>query len=127
MGDYKCFACQNEFPDEKSIFAHLKFVHSCKNNTDAMKCVINYKNKKPCEKTFMSFSGLRKHLRICLKAREDDVHSDTSGCELDEPNSLVRVETLLESFRGQLSIHEQVKTYMHDLACTLHMHIEFVR
>lgn len=73
-----------------------------------MKCVINYKNKDPCGKTFMSFSGLRKHFRICLKAREDDVHSESIESELNEENSLVPIESLLESFTARLSIHEQV-------------------
>lgn len=71
MADYKCFECQQEFATAKLILSHLKIDHHHKDNYKIIKCVINLTEcDNVCRSTFLTFGGLRKHLKICIKKRK---------------------------------------------------------
>lgn len=112
--DYKCFQCPKEFSTEKSIISHLKYKHSCKDNTDPIKCVINYQQQNACSHSFFTFHGLRKHLTTCLQKRNStpcfgDVFAGTeSETEPRNSSSTVEINNLPESFDENVIVHEQV-------------------
>lgn len=116
MADYKCFECRKEFSTEKSIISHMKTDHFHKNNAQQMKCIINHKENNACGKTFLTFGGLRKHIKICIKNRKQDV-SVICDTEHSLNNNSVEfsfeVDTLLESFVEDFNIHEQVHPIFH--------------
>lgn len=71
MADYKCFECEEKFPTEKLILSHLKIEHHHKDNYKMIKCVINLTEcENVCRSTFLTFGGLRKHLKVCIKKRK---------------------------------------------------------
>lgn len=116
MTNFKCYKCGKEFSEEKTIISHLKTQHFCKDNTEPLKCVINYTHGIACVHAFLTFNGLRKHLKSCLKKKENDaaVHTDIVVIEklANDNNSAQKhsdILDLLELTNNQLRIDDQVQ------------------
>lgn len=113
MADYKCFKCEKEFSNEKSIISHLKIEHFCKDNTEPIRCVINYKQRKVCQHSFLTFGGLRKHLKTCLQSINNNVSSSILPEAQNGPiESMSGIDKLLESIDRNLTIDQQVPIYV---------------
>lgn len=65
--EYKCFDCGEEFDESVRIVKHLKELHKYKDHSVNLKCFVNKTNQ--CKNTFLTFNGLQKHVRICLKKK----------------------------------------------------------
>lgn len=59
-----CFECKGLFPDINITINHMRKVHNILDNTGEIKCIANYRI---CKKTFVTYSGMRKHLTKCMK------------------------------------------------------------
>lgn len=109
MADYKCFEWEKEFTNEKSIISHLKIKHFCKDNTEPIQCVINYEHRSACCHTVLTFNGLRKHIKTCLKKRNDFLSNNvTSTGEQTDANNIPIDNNLLESFEEKLLVDTEV-------------------
>lgn len=67
---YKCYICNQRFSDCKTVIAHLKCVHMVKEKVSVLKCIKFYK----CNKTFVTFAGLRNHLTKCILTENEFEH-----------------------------------------------------
>lgn len=67
--DYKCFKCKSEFDDIISAIKHLKIIHLIIERQDPIYCLVNL-NENTCDKSYTTFSGLKKHAKQCLKNKE---------------------------------------------------------
>lgn len=64
MSVYKCYKCDIKFNETKNVIDHLKKVHKIKEKVMQIKCVNNF-DTHVCSQTFLTFDGLRKHLKKC--------------------------------------------------------------
>lgn len=69
--DYKCDICNCEFEDLKSCFAHLKRVHFIWDNSQNIKCVVNFFGGEKCGKSYNTYDSLRKHVKSCILKRSE--------------------------------------------------------
>lgn len=67
---FKCYECHQRFSDSKTVIAHLKHVHMVKEKVSELKCIKFYK----CNKTFLTFTGLRNHLDKCILTENEFQH-----------------------------------------------------
>lgn len=67
--DFECFVCSEKFANENITINHLQKVHGIKDHSTELKCLVNYAF---CGKTYLTYSGLRKHLKNCRKKKYDD-------------------------------------------------------
>lgn len=58
---FKCFLCDLKSPVANDIIKHLQKLHGIKENTDRIFCISDY----DCEKGFLSYRALRKHISVC--------------------------------------------------------------
>lgn len=70
--NYKCYLCQELFEEIKSILSHLKREHKIVENSEQIKCLVNFGNAYHCKRTYHTFSGLKTHMKTCLKNRKPD-------------------------------------------------------
>lgn len=61
---FECFVCFKRFTDENFTINHLQKQHKIKEHSIELKCLVNFEF---CGKTYLTFSGLRKHLKKCSK------------------------------------------------------------
>lgn len=119
MADYKCFECKKEFPSEKSVIDHFKMDHFYKNNAQQMKCAINHAEDKTCGKTYLTFGGLRKHLKMCIKEKRNDDRRYSVQCDAEQEagqfseKSADEIDNLSKSFVHDLNIHDEVIIHIH--------------
>lgn len=113
MKDFKCSDCEKEFSTQKLIIAHLKQSHFHKDNYKQIKCVVNYAEyQNACESKFLTFNGLRTHLKKCLKDRKNAVRRDATfdfdGRQQQEENcgADFNINNIVESFAENLFIHQ---------------------
>lgn len=64
--DFKCFLCNEEFSNMKTVFKHLKIVHLLKDKSSSLQCVANSN----CARCYQNFDGLRKHSEMCVKNKK---------------------------------------------------------
>lgn len=72
--NFECFVCGEKFADENITINHLQKQHGIKDHSTELKCLVNYEF---CGKTYLTYSGLRKHLKKCSKKQyhdHDNVH-----------------------------------------------------
>lgn len=62
--NFECFVCFEKCTDENFAINHLRKVHKIKEHTIELKCLVNFTF---CNKSFLTYSGLRKHLKTCSK------------------------------------------------------------
>lgn len=62
--EFECFVCLERFADKNTAITHLKTDHKIKEKQTNLKCLVNYAS---CQKHFLTFSGLRKHLLTCKR------------------------------------------------------------
>lgn len=68
--NFICFQCKREFIDSKTAISHLRKTHKIKEKTIQLKCLVNNKN---CQKSYLTYSGLRYHIDSCYKeARKEN-------------------------------------------------------
>lgn len=64
--EFICQVCYAKFITMKGCFDHLKFGHMFRDNAQTMQCVVNHHRDSHCNKSYNTFDGLRKHVKICL-------------------------------------------------------------
>lgn len=74
--DYKCTFCDVFFGDLNITIKHLKSEHNVKENQSQIKCVANHEI--PCSRYFFSFSGLRAHVKTCVRNCENCLHDESN-------------------------------------------------
>lgn len=67
--NFECFVCYEKFANEDSTIKHLQQQHKIKDHTSELKCLVNFVF---CGKKFLTYSGLRKHLKSCSKTKYGD-------------------------------------------------------
>lgn len=66
MENLVCFVCEKSFSGIATVLKHLRREHFVRDHSSTpLKCIVNYKS---CNKTFATFSGLRKHTLQCAEA-----------------------------------------------------------
>lgn len=63
MKRFLCHICKEHFLELNVIIKHLKSVHFYKDGKQKIPCVFGSNH---CAKTFMTFSGLRNHIKWCV-------------------------------------------------------------
>lgn len=71
--DYKCIHCSKLSNNMSEIIAHLKKIHYIVENDEHIKCLVNHRNTNVCNKSYLTYSGLKTHMKSCitLKKRYD--------------------------------------------------------
>lgn len=64
MYSYQCYECDALFFNELAACHHLKQIHKLNDNISKFKCLVNFDL---CKKTYVTFSGLKRHHANCLK------------------------------------------------------------
>lgn len=67
--DYRCFVCKEKFSTINETIKHLRKYHTIKENDEPILCI---SNEVECKKYFYTFSGLRHHLKSCIKTYSHD-------------------------------------------------------
>lgn len=67
--NFECFVCYEKFANENITIKHLQQQHKYKDHTTELKCLVNFAF---CGKKFLTYSGLRKHLKSCSKKQYGD-------------------------------------------------------
>lgn len=67
--DFQCFKCFNTFSSANETIKHLKKDHFICENTDPIKCIANNK----CTKEYLTFGGLRNHIKKCIPGNQANV------------------------------------------------------
>lgn len=89
MNSFKCFLCFSEFSDSKIATGHLQKEHCVKEKVNKIKCIV--KNG-ACNKTFQTWSGLKKHIKTCVEIagseeKIDDIAISTMPIQIYEPDT----------------------------------------
>lgn len=96
--DFKCFICFNLFKSSNEFIDHLKKGHGIKEDRNSnILCIVNKPNK--CDKTFKTFSGLRRHIIKC----EDNKPTKNVGTEQSRTISAPSNYTLQDECVNDLS------------------------
>lgn len=67
--DFKCNFCDFLSDQINEMFVHLRKEHKVVENSDRIDCIVNFQNG--CRKSYLTFSGLRTHIKSCLKAKRE--------------------------------------------------------
>lgn len=59
---FECFVCFEKFDDANIAISHLQKEHKIKEKLTELKGLVNFAL---CEKTYLTFSGPRKHMKNC--------------------------------------------------------------
>lgn len=68
--DYKCNFCSKYFSQVKVIISHLKKDHKVIENTERIPCLVNFPDGIVCQRSYLSFSALQKHMKPCVLNRQ---------------------------------------------------------
>lgn len=63
---FVCTVCSISFSEINEIIKHLKKVHSFKDGKQKISCVVDFGQEPACTKTFLTFSGLKNHVKSCV-------------------------------------------------------------
>lgn len=67
--DFTCYICSDNFQNCNATIYHLKTVHHIKEcGTQCIRCVVS--KSSPCQKTYKTFDGLRKHANKCIASKK---------------------------------------------------------
>lgn len=94
MKRFKCYLCFSEFHEESSTLKHLRKSHEVKEKHGAIKCIT--KNAK-CAKTFQTWSGLKNHLKTCVKSVNEFTSDENQDFGTDDNGSISYDETITRS------------------------------
>lgn len=67
---FYCFKCKKDFSSDNETIKHLKKNHFMVEKSEAIKCIVQQ-----CDYTFLTFDGLRKHLKSFDHERLQNVSS----------------------------------------------------
>lgn len=67
--DYKCRVCKKEFNDISKTFHHLRSEHKTAENNERIKCIVNFQKSDFCERSYLTFSALRGHVKSCVHSK----------------------------------------------------------
>lgn len=67
--DYKCKSCDGKFENINKAIYHLKNVHKLKEHNDRISCVVDFKRPDFCKRSYLTYNGLRTHVKSCLKIK----------------------------------------------------------
>lgn len=70
--NFECFMCGEKFASENTAINHLQKHHEIKDQSTELKCLVNFGF---CKKSYLTYSGLRKHLKSCSKKQYGDSSS----------------------------------------------------
>lgn len=71
--DFKCNFCSFLSDQINDMFSHLRKDHRIVENSERIKCFINYQKQNCCQKSYLTFSGLRTHIKSCLEANREQI------------------------------------------------------
>lgn len=69
--DFKCNFCGFSSGEINEMFSHLRKEHKIVENSDRIKCIVNLEKQNSCQKSYLTFSGLRTHIKSCLKVKRE--------------------------------------------------------
>lgn len=87
MEKFICRICNSGFFEINEVVKHLKYTHHFKDNKQQIPCVVNFKNNSFCPSTFLTFSGLRNHIKSCKSTLENTNVSDDNNSNVFESQS----------------------------------------
>lgn len=64
--DLRCNFCNEYFSEINGIFSHLRKVHKVIENDNRINCLVNFNDKTSCTKSYLTFAGLRTHMKSCI-------------------------------------------------------------
>lgn len=67
--NFKCNFCSFLSDEVNEMFSHLRKKHKIVENSDRIKCIVNLQKQNSCQKSYLTFSGLRTHIKSCLKSK----------------------------------------------------------
>lgn len=68
--DFGCFLCEKLFENHNLTIRHLKSEHNIIENKERIYCIKNW-TPKLCDKYFVTFSGLRNHIKTCRNIKNE--------------------------------------------------------
>lgn len=72
MENLICHICDSLFSNINEVVKHLKHVHKFKDNKQIIPCVVNFENSSFCTSTYLTFNGLRNHVKSCVSKKDDE-------------------------------------------------------
>lgn len=72
--DFKCKNCSFSSDQINEMFSHLRKEHRIVENSERIECFVNFEKQNSCQKSYLTFSGLRTHIKSCLKANREQIH-----------------------------------------------------
>lgn len=78
---FKCFKCEQSFSNINEIINHLKKTHLIHQIDDPIGCLVDSPIK--CRRKYITFSGLRNHMKKCTTAFEVNGESNSTNDESD--------------------------------------------
>lgn len=67
--NFKCNICSVFSSEVNQIFPHLKKEHKITENSERIYCPVNFNHGNSCGKSYLTFSGLRAHIKSCLLSK----------------------------------------------------------
>lgn len=67
--NFKCNFCSVFFSEVNQIFSHLRKEHKVIENSERIFCPVNFNHGNSCKKSYLTFSGLRSHIKSCLLSK----------------------------------------------------------
>lgn len=67
--DFECYECFQKFIDLNIAIKHLKDIHSIKDNTSKIKCLVQLDGHDACQRDYFSFKSMKSHAALCVKKR----------------------------------------------------------
>lgn len=69
--DFKCNYCEAFFKDIDKAIHHIKKKHNIVENNDRIGCIVNFRKPDYCTRSYLTFGGLRKHIKSCVKIKHE--------------------------------------------------------
>lgn len=70
--DFKCNFCVFLSNEINEMFSHLRKEHKVVENSDRIECIVNFEKPNSCQRSYLTFSGLRTHTKSCLKSKREE-------------------------------------------------------
>lgn len=67
--DFICYKCNKTFSDLNVAVKHMKYTHSITDNTNKIKCLVNFNGNDGCNREYLSFKAMKNHAVVCVKTR----------------------------------------------------------
>lgn len=67
--DYSCNLCLKHSSDVNDLVSHLRKEHKVMENTERIPCLVNFNDKNFCKKSYLTFSGLKTHMKLCVTSK----------------------------------------------------------